>query len=200
MCRYRTNVRLSRAFEATAEALPPSFDDVTYRRFEFPDGALYEVVVPAGASAGARSEVEITLPPASVVPPPHIHPRQQETCTVGDGTLDVLVGRQWRTLLAGESLTIPPGSVHTFRNRSAQNVTFRSEHTPALGFQQYLERLYWLSAMNRIRGRRDVTSALYTSLLLDMHRSDQVPAGAGARIGVRALARVARLLRMRVDR
>jgi quercetin dioxygenase-like cupin family protein len=186
--------------EATAEASPPSFDVVTGRRFEFPDGALYEVVVPAGPTGGARSEVEITLPPGSVVPPPHIHPRQQETCTVGDGTLDVLVGRQWRTLLAGESVAIPPGSVHTFRNRSGQNVTFRSEHTPALGFQQYLERLYWLSAMNRIRGRRDLTSALYASLLLDTHRTDQVPAGAGARIGVRALARVARLLRMRVDR
>jgi hypothetical protein len=97
-------------------------------------------------------------------------------------------------------VTIPAGSVHTFRNRSGQNVTFRSQHTPALGFQQYLERLYWLSAMNRIRGRRNLTSALYASLLLDTHRRDQVPAGAGARIGVRALAGVARLLRMRVDR
>jgi len=200
MCRDRTSVRLFRAFEATAEGSPPSFDGVTGRRFEFPDGALYEVVVPAGVGAAARSEVEITLPPASAMPPPHIHPQQHETLTVGDGTLDVLLGRQWRTLLAGESLTIPPGSVHTFRNRSAQNVTFRSEHTPALGFQQYLERLYWLSAMNRIRGRRDLTSALYASLLLDTHRSDQVPARAGARIGVRALAQVARLLRMRVDR
>lgn len=192
---------LSVRFQATAEASPPSFEGVTGRRFEFPDGSLYEVVVPAGGGgADAKSEVEITLPPASVTPPPHIHPRQQETCTVGDGTLDVLLGRQWRTLLAGESVTIPPGSVHTFRNRSGQNVTFRSEHTPALGFQQYLERLYWLSAMNRIRGRRNLTSALYASLLLDTHRSDQVPAGAGARIGVRALARVARFLRMRVDR
>lgn len=187
-------------FDATAEGSGPSFHGMTGRRFEFPDGALYEVIVPAAATAGARSEVEITLPPASVMPPPHIHPQQQETCTVGDGTLDVLVGRQWRTLLAGESVTIPPGSVHTFRNRSGQNVRFRSEHIPALGFQQYLERLYWLSAMNRIRGRRDLTSALYASLLLDTHRNDQVPAGASARIGVRALARVARLLRMRVDR
>jgi quercetin dioxygenase-like cupin family protein len=198
MCRYRTIVRFFSLFEATAEPSHPSFDGVTGRRFEFPDGSLYEVVVPAGA--GAKSEVEITLPPASVMPPPHIHPQQEETFTVGDGTLDVMVDRQWRKLLAGESLTIPAGSVHTFRNRSGQNVTFRSEHTPALGCQQYLERLYWLSAMNRIRGRRDLTSALYASLLLDTHRGDQVPAGAGARIGVRALARVAKLLRMRVDR
>ena len=173
---------------------------MTERRFEFPDGSLYEVVTSAAATNGAKSEVQITLPPSSVMPAPHIHPEQQETCTVGDGTLEVLSGRQWRTLLAGESITIPPGTIHTFRNRSGQNVMFRTEHTPALGFQQYLERLYWLSAMNRIRGRRDLTSALYASLLLDTHRRDQVPAGAGARISVRALAQVARLLRMRVDR
>jgi quercetin dioxygenase-like cupin family protein len=173
---------------------------VTSRRFEFPDGSLYEVVVPAAANGGAKSEVEITLPPGSVTPPPHIHPQQQETCTVGEGMLEVLLGHEWRTLLAGESLTIPRGSVHTFRNRSSQNVRFRSEHMPALGFQQYLERLYWLSAMNRIRGRRDLTSALYTSLLLDTHRGDQLPARPTARMGVRALASVARLFRMRVDR
>jgi quercetin dioxygenase-like cupin family protein len=173
---------------------------VTGRRFEYPDGSLYEVVVAAASTGGATSEVQITLPPNSVMPPPHIHPQQQETCTVADGTLEVLVGRQWRTLLAGEELAIPAGSIHTFRNRSGQNVTFRSVHKPALAFEQYLERLYWLSAMNRIRGHRDLTSALYRALLLDVHRADQVPAGVGARFGVRTLARMARLLGMRVDR
>lgn len=117
-----------------------------------------------------------------------------------DGMLEVLVGHEWRTLGAGESVAIPPGTVHTFRNRSGQNVSFRSAHVPALGVERYLERLYWLSAMNRIQGRRSLTSALYGSLLLDTHRGDQLLAGAGARMSVRALARVARLLRLRIDR
>jgi len=191
---------INSAFQATEHLRPPSFDGVTSRRFEFPDGSLYEVVVSAASTGGARSEVEITLAPNAQMPPPHIHPQQQETCIVGEGTLQVLLGREWRTLMAGEELAIPRGSVHTFRNRSGENVTFRSVHTPALGFQQFLERLYWLSAMNRIRGRRDLTSALYSSLLLDMHRADQVPAGLGARLSVRTLAPMARLLRMKVDR
>ena len=173
---------------------------MTSRRFEFPDGSLYDVVVPATTTGGAKSEVEITLPPMPATPPPHIHPQQQETCAVTDGTLEVLVGREWKTVNAGETVTIAAGSVHTFRNRSGRNVTFRNAHTPALGFQQYLERLYWLSAMNRIRGGRNLTSALYSSLLLDAHRADQVPAHVGARLSVRTLARVARLLRMKVDR
>ncbi len=173
---------------------------MAFRRFEFPDGSLYDLVVPGASTGGVRSEVEVTLPPSPAPPPPHIHPQQQETYRVTEGTLEALIGNEWRTLAAGEALVIPPGTVHTFRNRSGQNVTFRSVHEPALGFERYLERLYWLSAMNRIRGRRDLTSALYASLLLDTHREDQVLAGTGARIGVKALARVARLLRMRVDR
>jgi quercetin dioxygenase-like cupin family protein len=170
------------------------------RRFEFPDGSLLDIVVPASGGGGAQSEVEITLPPVASTPPPHVHPNQQETCTVLDGSLDVMVDHQWRPLSSGESVTIAPGQVHTYRNRSGQNVAFRCSHTPALGFQQYMERLYWLSAMNRIRDRRDLTSALYSSLLLNAHRADVVPAAAAARLRVRALAGVAKLLGMSVDR
>ena len=173
---------------------------MTARRFEFPDGSLYDLIVPGATTGGARSEVEVTLPPTPVTPPPHIHPAQQESFEVLDGTLEALVGTEWRTLTAGQTLTVPPGSVHTFRNRSGQNVKFRCAHEPARDFERYLERLYWLSAMNRIRGRRDLTSALYSSLLFDTHRGDQVLAGPGARMRVRALAGIARLLRMRVER
>jgi quercetin dioxygenase-like cupin family protein len=169
------------------------------RRFEFPDGSLLDIVVPA-SGGGSQSEVEITLPPVASTPPPHVHPHQQETCTVLDGSLDVMVDRRWRPLSSGESVTIPAGQVHTYRNRSGQNVSFRCAHTPALGFQQFMERLYWLSAMNRIRDRRDLTSALYSSLLLNTHRADVVPAAPVTRLRVRALAGVAKLLRMRVDR
>lgn len=117
-----------------------------------------------------------------------------------DGVLEALVGQEWRTLPAGQTLQVPPGAVHTFRNRSGQNVKFRCVHEPARDFEHYLERLYWLSAMNRIRAGRNLTSALYASLLFDTHRRDQVLARPGARIGTRALASVARLLGMRVDR
>lgn len=170
------------------------------RLFEFPDGSLYCLPGPAATAGGSRSEVEVTLPPSPVPPPPHIHPHQQETFAALDGMLEVLVGREWRTLSAGESLQVPSGVVHTFRNRSGQNVKFRCVHEPAGDFERYLERFYWLSAMNRIHGRRNLTSALYTALLFDTHRRDQVLASPGARIGTRALAGVARLLGMKVDR
>jgi quercetin dioxygenase-like cupin family protein len=173
---------------------------VTGRRFEFPDGSLYDVIESAADSGGRRSAIQITLPPHPATPPPHIHPQQEESLLVIHGTLDVLVGREWRTLGPGETATVPAGTVHTFRNRSGQNVTFRTAHVPALAYERYIERLYWLSAMNRIRRPSNLPSLLYSSLLLDTHRQDQVLARSGARVAVRAMAQVARLLRMRVDR
>jgi quercetin dioxygenase-like cupin family protein len=173
---------------------------VAGRRYEFPDGSLYEIRVSAGETNGARSELLVTLPPHPLTPPPHIHPRQQETWTVLEGSLDVLVGREWQTLPIGQAMTVSPGTVHTFRNHSGENVMFGIVHTPALAFEKYLDRLYWLSAMNRIRGSRNLSSLLYSSLLLDTHRQEQVLAGPGERAAVRMMAQVARLLRLRVDR
>jgi mannose-6-phosphate isomerase-like protein (cupin superfamily) len=173
---------------------------VAPRRFEFPDGSLYDLVVTSASTNGARTEVEVTLGPTHHTVTPHVHPQQVESFKVIDGELQVLCGREWRGLKVGDTLEIPPGVVHMFRNRSGRNVQFRNAHEPSLDAERYLERLYWLSAMNRIRQGRNLTSALYGSLLLDVHRNDQLLAGPGARLGVRALAGVARLLRMRVDR
>jgi hypothetical protein len=158
------------------------FWSVARRHYEFPDGSLHDIRVSAGETNGARSELQITLPPHPTTPPPHIHPGH------------------WHTLVSGQSMTVPAGTVHTFRNRSGENVMFRVVHTPALAIERYLDRLYWLSAMNRIRGSRNLTSLLYSSLLLDTHRQEQVLAGPGERAAVRMMAQVARLLRLRVDR
>lgn len=170
------------------------------RRFEFPDGSLYEVVTSAADTGGARAECLVTLAPQAPAPPPHVHPHQEERWLGIEGAPEFLCGREWRIVNPGETLAIPAGTVHTFRNRSNRNVTFRTVHTPALGLEQYLERLYWLSAMNCIGGRRSLRSLLYTSLLLDAHRQDQVLASPRARTTVRTLAPVARLLGLRIDR
>ena len=55
----------------------------------------------------------------------------------------------WRRLGAGDELVVQPGAVHTFRNASGENVQIRTVHRPALSLERYLERVYWLSAMNR---------------------------------------------------
>jgi quercetin dioxygenase-like cupin family protein len=67
--------------------------------------------------------------------------------------LSVFVDDQWRTLTAGESLSIPPNTVHTLRNRSSAEVRFRDVHGPALDFQEYIEELDAEAAAGRITSR-----------------------------------------------
>jgi uncharacterized cupin superfamily protein len=40
-----------------------------------------------------------------------------EEYEVLEGSLDVLIGGEWRTLTAGEAASVPAGMVHTFRGR-----------------------------------------------------------------------------------
>src|SRR5687768_18341155 len=85
-------------------------------------------------TGGERVEFEITLQPGAPSPPPHFHPRQTEKWHMMEGTLSVQIDGDWRELAAGESVTMPPGQVHTLRNRSDGIVRVRDAHVPAGDF------------------------------------------------------------------
>ena len=106
-----------------------------------PDGSIYLVTEPSEQSGGEWVEMEFTLPAACVPPPPHIHPQQVEEYEVIDGSFDVMVDGNWRTLSPGDSASVPAGTLHTFRNRSGQEVRVRNRHLPALRFEEYIERV-----------------------------------------------------------
>jgi len=46
----------------------------------------------------------------------HFHPEQEETYEVLDGRLEVFRDGDWHAVPAGESLTVPRGANHAFRN------------------------------------------------------------------------------------
>src|SRR5215208_5146734 len=79
------------------------------------DGTALEIVTPAAQTDGRLVEVLFTLPPGRRGPPSHLH-RHVEEWEVLAGTLEARVGGKRRTLAAGASLSIPPGTAHTFRN------------------------------------------------------------------------------------
>ena len=115
-----------------------------------PDGTTFVVLESASDNDGARMTFEITMAAGAIGPPRHSHPAQEESWTVQSGELSVLVGRQWQTLCAGESLTIPPGTVHTIANRSRQTVRVRDTHSPALDFQEYIKDLDTLARAGKL--------------------------------------------------
>jgi mannose-6-phosphate isomerase-like protein (cupin superfamily) len=141
-----------------------------------PDGTSFSIVESAADSAGKRIEFEITMAPGAQGPPKHFHPRQQESWSVLEGELSVFVGDAWRTLSEGESLLIPPDTVHTLRNRSSCEVRFRDVHEPALDFQDYIEALDREASAGTMTDRMTLSTLIHGATVLRQHRTTQLSA------------------------
>ena len=102
-------------------------------------------------------------------------------------------------MAAGESLTIPPGTVHTLANRSAATVRFHDAHRPALDFEDYIEDLDRLARSGRLSTRMTPRTLIYGAMVLVDHRPMQLSANATQRVAETMLAFVGRVLGFRVD-
>ncbi len=82
--------------------------------------SLFHVFVPAG-------------PPG---PLPHIHKNADEFFFVVEGRVDVLFEDAWRPLGSGQFLHVPRGTLHTFRNATAEAARMLSGFVPS-GFERF---------------------------------------------------------------
>ena len=83
--------------------------DKADRTLTWPDGSIYRITRSSADTGGELLEMEWELPANGWAPQPHVHPRLTEEYEVLDGSLDVLLGSEWRTLTAGEAASVPPG-------------------------------------------------------------------------------------------
>lgn len=100
--------------------------------------------------------MEFMVPPGAMRTASHVHPYQEETYAVQEGSMEVLIDRTWFTLEVGQSATVPANTPHAFRNRSDETVRFLNEHRPALRFEEYFRAVHGLSAGGKIKGGFDV--------------------------------------------
>jgi len=159
-------------------------------------GVEARVTTPASATGGEYVEMDVTAEPGSETLI-HYHPEQEETYRVLEGTLEVFRDERWRAVPAGESLTVPRGTVHGFRNKGEVPVRFLNVHRPALAFQEHLETLDRLSRAGKIKGTRDPRSLIYMSMSGVEHRPD-VPVKP-PQWTMKALAFIGRRLGYRLD-
>lgn len=119
-------------------------------------------------SGGAYAKFRFDLPPGASGSPLHYHTRMSETFTVLAGCLDMEVGRKGnrRTLQAGESLHVPAGMHHSFRNASDEWVTFTSENRPAAGFERFIRGMFGLATDGKVNHEGMPTNLLHLALLL----------------------------------
>jgi quercetin dioxygenase-like cupin family protein len=164
------------------------------------DGTLFLLARSTADTGGERVEFEITLPPGALSPPPHYHPTQTEEWQVLEGTLSIQIAGDWRELREGESATMPPGQVHTLRNRSDGVVRVRDVHIPAGRFQEYIETLCLLGQSGRVKGPRHPAGLVRLAMVLrdERRRGGQITASPVLRAAESVLASIGRLFRFRI--
>jgi quercetin dioxygenase-like cupin family protein len=100
----------------------------------------------AAETGGESVRVETAVRPDGFVAAAHVHPHQTERFEVLSGTLGLRLGPETVTAVAGEKVTIEPGTPHKFWNAGADELRFLAEVRPALDFESLIETMFGLAA------------------------------------------------------
>jgi quercetin dioxygenase-like cupin family protein len=91
-----------------------------------------------GEAGGEVLHVELWIDPGGGVTP-HIHPAVEERFEVLAGHPSFLAGRKWRTAAPGDTVVVPAGLRHAYRNRSDEIAHIVCEARPPSSLQEFLE-------------------------------------------------------------
>ncbi len=166
-------------------------------RLELPDGSVYTFTEKPDDPASDPLVMEFEIAPGAAAPPPHYHPNgQTESFGVTEGWFELLVGKEWRRVDAGETVDVPPGTRHTFRNESGAMTRVRNVHEPAHDFEEYMRGIHALAtAHGATKPTSPMVAAKYARLIKQFD-STIVLSDAPARLGATAIAAAAKLLRL----
>lgn len=114
-----------------------------------PIGQTITFIRTAADSDGEELQIEAVMGPGSFIPA-HRHLRQEESWEVLSGVATFRVARRTIVLGPGETLTVPAGVAHGFRNRTAEPVIVRATLRPALRAEDLFERLFRLGAQGKV--------------------------------------------------
>lgn len=121
-------------------------------------------------------EVEATYGPHGSPPPAHLHPSQSEQFEVLAGSLNTRVDGHKRTLEAGDTLDIPPGTAHQMWNAGGESARVRWRTTPAGRTLEWFRALDALQREGRV-GRNGTPGPLALAVLLTEYRDVFRPVG-----------------------
>lgn len=98
---------------------------------------------------GEVQHVETWVEPGGGVTP-HIHPAMEERFTVHEGNCEFLSGRKWAGAAPGETVVVPAGTRHAFRNRGGAPTRIECEATPPSTLQAFLQDAAGLSRAGKL--------------------------------------------------
>jgi quercetin dioxygenase-like cupin family protein len=101
---------------------------------------------------GAVLNVEVWVDPGGGVPP-HIHPAMEERFDVVSGRPSFLAGNKWQTAAPGETVVVPPGTRHAYRNTSEEVAHVICHARPPSTLQEFLEDAAALGRAGKLTGQ-----------------------------------------------
>lgn len=123
---------------------------------------------------GEVQHVEMWVEPGGGVSP-HIHPSMEERFNVVTGNPEFLAGRRWQVAGPGETVVVPPGTRHAFRNRGDEVAHVRCEARPPSTLQAFLEDVAGLSRAGKLtRAGLPRPSGVLEAVVLAHHYRDMV--------------------------
>ena len=93
----------------------------------------------AAQTGGELLEFELHLSPGGHVPAGHRHPEQEERFKVLEGEARFRLGRRHLIAREGETVTVPPGTPHSFSNPGPGPARLLVQARPALRMEELLE-------------------------------------------------------------
>lgn len=99
---------------------------------------------------GEYGQVLEFFPPGNAGPPEHYHPTYEERFEVLEGEYVFVVDGERRTLTAGEEITVPPGTPHTYRNESDELATNLGEARPPAQIEEVVTTMFGLAHEGKV--------------------------------------------------
>jgi quercetin dioxygenase-like cupin family protein len=123
-------------------------------------------------------EVSVWIEPGGGVPA-HMHPAMEERFTVQSGTAQFLAGRKWQDAGPGETVVVPPGTRHAYRNKSGAPAHFICHARPPSTLQEFLEDAAALGRAGKLarNGMPKSFDALAQAAVMVHHNWDMVELG-----------------------
>jgi mannose-6-phosphate isomerase-like protein (cupin superfamily) len=159
-------------------------------------GMRWEITHSSEETSGELFRSMNWLDPHMPGPPPHVHPHQEESFEVFEGTLDVFVDGRWTQVRAGETATVAPGRPHTLRNATDETIKVATAIRPAGTSEAFFRDMIALIEAGKLKRLppKEPRSAIYAAMLFAGYPDWIRATGAPGRVFA-ILARMGRVLR-----
>jgi quercetin dioxygenase-like cupin family protein len=120
-------------------------------------------------------EWELVLAPGGRVPSSHAHPHQEECFTVLAGKIRFRIGGRRVLAGSGDTVRVPPGTVHHFANAAGQPARIAVQTRPALRMAELLETAAAMAREQHAAGRRVPSLTGLALFMRDFEREVRAP-------------------------